>query len=491
MLKSVQLAVLSSVLLSVGAQARVIYGDDNRVEVYQASPLMQRLARSSATAVAKTDIIRNLFRPGMVQLKQKTLQDWLSSADKNNRSKSLFTEKARNGAKSGARFCDGERFTDQPNPGMCSGFLIAPDLLVTAGHCATEENFCEEYDWVFDFKVDPSTKKAGLDIREEDVYRCKRVVSSSLNMDLGLDYGIIQLDRMVKGRAALNIRTDGQVFDFTNVTVIGSPSGLPQKVSGGAVVRKNTHPFYFTTNLDAFQGNSGAPVFNTKTGLVEGILVRGEEDFVLNYQKMCVSANRCKDNECRGEDVSRMTSIPEIGVMDVLFKSAKEGDLETLKNILKLNFWIDIYGRDRKSALIQAATSNQHEVMKVLIEKGADVNLQDIEGNTALHSFAKVLTERNNDVLNKMLAQKADLNLVNANGDSALLMAAKARNLAGVKLLIAAGAYANSVDANGESVLFTFARLGLTNVVNELADLGVNSAVKNATGETALDLLKK
>lgn len=491
MLRLVQLAVLSGVLLTMSAQARVIYGEDNRIEVYQASPLMQRLARSSATAVAKTDISRNLFRPGVVQLNPKTLQEWLSSPDKSKRSKSLFSEKARESTKNGgARFCEGERFTDQPNPGMCSGFLIAPDLLVTAGHCATNENFCEEFDWVFDFKVNPG-RKAGTDIREEDVYRCKKIVSSSLNMDLGLDYGIIQLDRVVKGRAPLDFRTDNQILDFTNVTVIGSPSGLPQKVSGGAVVRKNTHPFYFTTNLDAFQGNSGAPVFNTKTGLVEGILVRGEEDFKLNFEKMCVSANRCKDNECRGEDVSRMTSIPEIGVMDVLFSSAKDGDLETLQKLLKLNFWIDIYGKDRKSALLVAAANHRHKVMRVLIDKGADVNLQDIDGNTALHSFAAVLTERNIEVFKQMVAKKVDLSLQNEKGESPIHVAAKAHNLAGVKILMDSGAPINEVDANGESILFEFARLGLAEVVNELIDLGVNPEIKNVKGEKALELLKK
>ncbi|WP_408096328.1 ankyrin repeat domain-containing protein [Peredibacter sp. HCB2-198] len=491
MRKSVQLAVLSGVLLSVGAQARVIYGEDNRIEVYQASPLMQRLARSSATAVSGNDISRNNFKPGMLQLKQDTLQDWLSSMDTSKRTKDLISEKGKEAARGGLRFCSSERFTNQPNPGMCSGFLIAPDLLVTAGHCTNLENFCEEYRWVFDFKVDPKTKKAGAEVREEDVYRCKKIVSSALNMELGLDYGLIQLDRVVKDRAPLEIRTDGQVLDFTNLTVIGSPSGLPLKISGGAVVRKNTHPFYFTANLDAFQGNSGGAVFNSKTGVVEGILVRGEEDFTFNYQKMCLEANRCKDNECRGEDVSRLTSIPEIGVMNLLHKSAAEGDLETLQNVLKLSIWVDIYGKDRKSALLLAAANNRHEVMKVLIDKGADVKLQDIYGNTALHSLAKVLTERNSDVLLNMLSKKADLNIENGKGESPLLVAAKARNLKGVKILLAAGANANSVDGNGESVLFEFARLGLAKVVNDLIELGVNPDIKNIDGQRALELIKK
>ena len=37
--------------------------------------------------------------------------------------------------------------------------------------------------------------------------------------------------------------------------------------------------YYFTANLDTYRGNSGSPVFNAITHKVEGVLVRGEQDF--------------------------------------------------------------------------------------------------------------------------------------------------------------------------------------------------------------------
>lgn len=418
-MRPIHFILASTALLSLSAQARVIYGEDNRLEVSQASSFHQSLARSSATMVSAKAMKKN-FLSATYQLDQRTLKDWLESTQEDkSRHKMLFSADVRKAAISKVNFCEGERFTDQPNPGMCSGFLIAPDLIVTAGHCVTEPDVCSEYRWVFDFKVDPVSKKAGKDIDAEDIYSCKKIVSNALNMNLGLDYAVIQLDRSVKNREPLTIRSENMIENYTNLVVIGSPSGLPQKVSGGATVRKNTHPFYFVSNLDSFQGNSGSPVFDAKTGMVEGILVRGEEDFKLNTLKRCVEAVRCKDSECRGEDVSRMTSIPEIGLMNTLHRAAVSGDMTNLRSVLKLNFWVDIYGKDRQSALLKAAQNLQVEAVTLLLSKGADVNLQDVNGNTALHLVAASNGANKQEIIKTLVDAGADSNIVNNKGEKA------------------------------------------------------------------------
>jgi V8-like Glu-specific endopeptidase len=66
------------------------------------------------------------------------------------------------------------------------------------------------------------------------------------------------------------------------VFVIGHPVGLPLKYAGNAKITDNSPSTYFSANLDTFGGNSGSPVFSMVDGkhIVEGILVRGETDFV-------------------------------------------------------------------------------------------------------------------------------------------------------------------------------------------------------------------
>lgn len=87
--------------------------------------------------------------------------------------------------------------------------------------------------------------------------------------------------------------------------VIGHPCGLPQKYAPGAKVRDNTPVPFFVANLDTYGGNSGSSVFNAGNGTVEGILVRGANDFISNGQ--CYVSLVCPTTGCRGEDVTRAT----------------------------------------------------------------------------------------------------------------------------------------------------------------------------------------
>src|SRR5690606_7248906 len=117
----------------------------------------------------------------------------------------------------------------------------------------------------------------------------------------GADYAVIELDRDVVGHTPLKIRRTGSVSVGDELVVIGHPAGLPVKVAGGANVRQLQQD-YFVANLDTFGGNSGSAVFNLSTGEVEGILVRGEVDFVT--RNGCRISNTCADAGCRGEDVT-------------------------------------------------------------------------------------------------------------------------------------------------------------------------------------------
>ena len=490
MKKPVLLAVLSTTVLTAFAYGRapmapfVVYGEDGRQEVHEATLMNQKLAKSTATMIGGTKMTRSDDKKGVVQINQKTLREWMAS--RSPMAKQLFSAEVNAAADAGMGFCETERFIDQPNAGMCSGFLIAPDLLVTAGHCVTSYNFCKTYSWVFDFEVDKTTGKAGVDVPEDNVYGCKKVVSNTLNNFLGLDYAVIQLDRVVKGRQPLDIRQEGMIDLKTPLTVIGSPSGLPLKVTTGGAVRKNTHPNFFVGNLDTYQGNSGSAVFNADTGVIEGILVRGENDFVPNADKSCIQTNVCTDEGCRGEDVSRIHSIPEIAVMKALTDAAVAGDKEKLDTILKNKLWVDIYGKDRTSPMMKAAAAGRAVSVEALIAKGADVTLTDLEGNTALHLLAKSLNASNAETLEKLIAGKSALEAKNTKGQTASLVAASALNLEGVKLLIKSGVDKNAVDAKGDSVLFPFATQFDVASVLELTDSGVDASLVNASGISAL-----
>lgn len=417
-MKTFQLAVLTSLVFTHAVHARVIYGDDNRKEVSEASPLQQKAASAAASMISIDEMKKDASKPGLVTFTQRNLGEWLDEQGGGQ----VFA-------------CEDQRFLEQPNPSMCSGFLIAPDLIVTAGHCAELPTICTEYKWVFGFDVDSKTRKAGVDVKEDNIYGCKKVVSNLLSVPFGLDYAIIQLDRVVKDREPVEIRNEGLVEDFSSLFIVGSPSGLPLKVADGAKVRDNSHPFYFKANLDSFQGNSGSGVFNATTGAAEGILVRGENDYVVNKNKMCIEVNKCADNACRGEDVSRLTSIPEVGIQRMLNKAAEAGDMVVVERLLKLSTWVDFYTKDMETALMKASKAAKTKVIQALLVKGADVNRQDLNGNSPLHHLVKVLNKKTSDALFVLLKAGVNTSLKNMNGETALELARKI-NPEGAKVLI-------------------------------------------------------
>jgi V8-like Glu-specific endopeptidase len=118
----------------------------------------------------------------------------------------------------------------------------------------------------------------------------------------------VKLDRKVRNHLPLNMRLSGDVKVGDPLTVLGYPEGLPLKVADGAAVRSVSKPGFFVANTDTYGGNSGSAVINASTRLVEGVLVRGEKDFEWTPAG-CARSYRCKDNACRGEDITRIGEI--------------------------------------------------------------------------------------------------------------------------------------------------------------------------------------
>ncbi|MCG2724712.1 MAG: serine protease [Elusimicrobia bacterium] len=96
------------------------------------------------------------------------------------------------------------------------------------------------------------------------------------------NYALLRLDRKVSGHTPLAINRDQNLKVGTKLFVIGYPNGLPVKIAGNAEIR-SVHNDYFAANLDTFRGNSGSPVFNAETYLIEGILVDGVGDYRYGY----------------------------------------------------------------------------------------------------------------------------------------------------------------------------------------------------------------
>ena len=200
--------------------------------------------------------------------------------------------------------CAGERFRDQPIGAFCSGFLVAPDIIATAGHCVNAGNVTNVR-FVFGFRMRNATTAETV-INNGEIYHGVAIIGRQ-EVGNGPDWALVRIDRPVTNHRIVRIRRTGRIGDTQAVHVIGHPSGLPTKFAGGAAVRNNQPNAFFVANLDTYGGNSGSPVFNSDTHEVEGILVRGETDFV--QQGNCTVSLVCPTTGCRGEDCTRTTEF--------------------------------------------------------------------------------------------------------------------------------------------------------------------------------------
>lgn len=199
---------------------KVIYGADERVDAeLHANADLKKLSKSVAGRLSKA--VATTSATGVV-LPTETLEESMN-------------------------VCRTERFSSQKSAVECTGFLVASDLLVTAGHCIQSQAECEENHWVFGF-VDGISE-----VKHADVYNCKEIVSQELSDSN--DFAVIRLDRAVTDREPLKLRTEGSVVVEDKLAVIGHPSGLPLKIDDGGKVRQSTDSQnFFIAELDTYGG---------------------------------------------------------------------------------------------------------------------------------------------------------------------------------------------------------------------------------------------
>jgi hypothetical protein len=261
--------------------ARVIYGADGRLDLYQVSD--ERLLRLAKSTVA---LIKN--------------EDLSVSGNE------VIVHGKNYGL--GRNLCASEKFREQDAAAFCSGFLVRSDIIITAGHCIENMTDCNGTSFVFGYGLfQPGALPTR--ISSQNVYRCHEIIKTQRPSN-GADYAVIRLNRNVTGVTPLEMRsvpTQGSIQAGEELIVIGHPVGLPTKITTGGKVRSIANSEFIVGSVDTYGGNSGSAVFNARTGLVEGILVRGEADFT--SQGSCTVSKVCTEESCRGEDITRISIV--------------------------------------------------------------------------------------------------------------------------------------------------------------------------------------
>ncbi|WP_159649013.1 ankyrin repeat domain-containing protein [Erysipelothrix aquatica] len=177
---------------------------------------------------------------------------------------------------------------------------------------------------------------------------------------------------------------------------------------------------------------------------------------------------------------------------EALVKSVTDSDLSTLQALLNTGTYdINAMNSKQETLILIATHNNNIPIAQLLIDKGANVNLQDtIHDSAYLYAGAQGRTE----ILDYMLRHAdIDFSVVNRYGGNTLIPAAEKGHIDAVRLLVANP----NIDINFqnnfgytaliEAVALTDGSEVFQDIVQLLVDHGADTNLRDKSGKTALD----
>ncbi|PKG39313.1 trypsin-like serine peptidase [Psychromonas sp. Urea-02u-13] len=190
--------------------------------------------------------------------------------------------------------CEDVPFIKQIAIGTCSGVLLKPNLVATAGHCVDKNIFSKT--WFFNYQNgDNLALKKGYKVQRvifknfeliRSGYSFERNTINRQRQKIGVgplppdmhdysnyrDIALLELEAEVEGYIAFNINFT-PFFSGRKAISVGYPLGLSLKQNTNGTLKEMASPYYMTTNIETLQGNSGGPLFDVETGDLIAITV--------------------------------------------------------------------------------------------------------------------------------------------------------------------------------------------------------------------------
>ncbi|CAN6287245.1 unnamed protein product [Urochloa humidicola] len=251
-----------------------------------------------------------------------------------------------------------------------------------------------------------------------------------------------------------------------------------------------------------------------------------------DQMKRSIASSDCNKNSGRNfmEFLDRITEDPdEYKDLGPLHDAARKGKMDTCKHLLEnLHFDVDVRANDGsgKTPLSCAVSHGKVIAVRYLLEKGADLNKQDVKGFAPLHyatkrgydGIARLLLSRGatvdvdssegtplhvaaahgkSGVMQILLEHHADVNRVSPNHCTPLAEAlcavletvSESACIKCMKLLVKAGADLNSMNPDSPLVIAT--SRGLTECVDYLLEVGADANIPKHGGRTPIEIAAK
>jgi hypothetical protein len=273
-----------------------------------------------------------------------------------------------------------------------------------------------------------------------------------------------------------SVTVTGTMKDPTGAVVAGATVTLVNEQTGSErQTTTNDEGVYLLEGVDegSFTLKINSPGFLTAE--VNNLNLQANEEKVIDQQLSIA--------ETMGGAVAFIA--PE----EPLLAAVLREDVEEVKGLLATGAEVNVLDKEyNMTPLAQAASQGNLELIRILLNAGADVNGRNREGLTPLMQAS---TQADVEVVQSLLDAGAKIDLRDDDGQSALHHAADEADAEVLKALLDAGASVDARDEAGRTALMVAAENGDEDNVLVLLKAGASVNLRNEDGKTALGLAKE
>jgi hypothetical protein len=263
----------------------------------------------------------------------------------------------------------------------------------------------------------------------------------------------------------------GVIKDVNGAIISGATVTLINETSGSEQTTTTDDDGMFRMDMieyGSFRLRISASGFETKE--VPGLYLRANDELAVD-ETLSV-----------GEFTSGLVVL--VSPNDPLVDAVVRGDVAAVKDLLARGSDVDTIDEEYDwSALSQAVSKGNREIVDILLNAGANVNLRNRRGHTALMNGSESTTQ---DIVWALIDAGAKIDLQDEDGKSALHYMAGYDNPDALRALIEGDASIDASDNEGQTPLLIAARYGNTEIVKALLKAGASVNLRDADGTTAL-----
>mgnify|MGYP003969881577 CR=1 FL=1 len=255
------------------------------------------------------------------------------------------------------------------------------------------------------------------------------------------------------------------------------------KLNSLAVDQNESEWLYYEDEEPQPEPTERAKKPNTLQGLYAGPL--GEVLSFLPEKDLISSQNTCRWLKTCGDNLRQHLyhNLPPEEKNQRLINAVKAGCLKIVKLLIRKGANIDIHNQYGYTALIKASRNGPKEIIELLLEKDANIDIQNKFGYTTL---IKASRNGHKEIVELLLEKGANIDIQDQYGETALIEASRSGHKEIVELLLSKCANIEIQNNFGSTALMWASRTGQRKIVELLIEKGANIDIQHTSGDTAL-----